>query len=194
MTMMIWIALGVSGFILGSYVIAIYNNLIATKHDVDRAWANIDVLLKQRHDELPKLIHVVESYMQYEQETLKQVIEARSRYAQASSFEQKNKLDNELARGMMGIIALAENYPELKANVQFQELQGRISKLEESIADRREFYNASVNAWNVHLESIPEIFFARLLAFRARELYRVEESERADVKMNLKLPSRPKSA
>lgn len=178
----------VSGIVIGFFV-TIYNNLISTKHDVERAWANIDVLLKQRHDELPKLIKVVETYMTYEQDTLKKIIEARSRYTPAASFQEKNQLDQDLHKGLMSLFALAENYPDLKANAQFQELQKRIAHLEGSIADRREFYNASVNSWNIRLESIPDVILARLLNYQPRELFKASDIERADVEINIQLPS-----
>lgn len=182
------VALIVCG-IAAAFLITVYNNLVATKHDVERAWANIDVLLKQRHDELPKLIKVVETYMSYEQDTLKKIIETRARYTQNASFQEKNRMDQDLHKGLMGLFALAENYPDLKANTQFQELQKRISHLEGSIADRREFYNASVNSWNIRLESIPDVFLARLLNYKPRELFRAAEVERADVEINIQLPS-----
>ncbi len=171
------------------FFVSVYNNLVSTKHDVERAWANIDVLLKQRHDELPKLIKVVETYMSYEQETLKKIVEARSRYSQSTSFQEKNRIDQDLHKGLMGLFALAENYPDLKANAQFQELQKRISHLEGSIADRREFYNASVNSWNIRLESVPDVFLARLFNYQPRELFKAAELERADVEINIQLPS-----
>lgn len=186
--MILYIALGVIGLVAFGYLVMIYNNLMTVKNDVDRAWSNIDVLLKQRHDELPKLLSTVESYMQYEQDTLKRIIEARSRYSHAGSQRDQMRADQELHRGLMGLFALAENYPDLKSNAQFQELQRRISQIESSIADRREFYNASSNAWNTAIEQVPEVLYAKFFSFKRRDLYEASDEERADVDVHLKVP------
>lgn len=138
------------------YAIMIYNQLVQVKHNVSKAWANIDVLLKQRHDELPKLVETCRQYMKFEQDTLVRVMEARSHVSTAR--EQQNigalgQAEGEL-RGALGkLFALAEAYPELKTNESFQHLQARISSLENAIADRREFYNESVNVNNVPISS-----------------------------------------
>jgi LemA protein len=166
------------------YLIVIYNNLVSIKHNVVKAWANIDVLLKQRHDELPKLVEVCKQYMKYEQETLQKVMRARS--AVASAREQGNigalgPAETQLRMGLGNLFALAEAYPELKANDNFQHLQQRISGLESAIADRREFYNESVNINNVRIEQFPDVLVARLFNFTAKQLLEFAEEERADV-------------
>ncbi|BBB28972.1 LemA family protein [Neptunomonas japonica] len=163
------------------YIISLYNNLVRLKHNVSQAWSNIDILLKQRHDELPKLIDTCREYMQYEQETLNRVIEARS---QVSSAQEKQDLkglgqaESQLRVGLGNLFALAEDYPELKANESFQHLQNRISGIENSIADRREFYNASVNIYNVRIEQFPDVLIAKQMNFTARDLL---EFKKADV-------------
>ena len=186
--MIIAISLGLVGVVAIAYSIAIYNNLVAVKNDVDRAWSNIDVLLKQRHDELPKLLKLVETYMQYEQDTLSRIIEARSRYATATRPAEQMKADSELHKGLMGLFALAENYPELKANSQFQELQRRISQIESSISDRREFYNASANSWNTTIEQVPEVVYSKILMFKPKDLFEANPYEREDVPVNIRTP------
>ncbi|MCM2324448.1 MAG: LemA family protein [Oligoflexia bacterium] len=170
------------------YAVAIYNGLVQLKHEIDRAWANIDVLLKQRFDEIPKLIAAVEGYMQYERETLTKIIEARNRYLAAGSVHDKLETSNALSGALKGLFALAENYPDLKANQNFVHLQQRVSGLEESLADRREFYNAAVNSFNIRIEQIPDVFVARALNYQRRELFKVPELEKRDVPISFKMP------
>jgi len=166
------------------YLISIYNHLVRLKHNVSKAWSNIDVLLKQRHDEIPKLVETCKQYMKFEQETLEKVMEARSRVSQARQNQDVPGLgmaEGALRMGLGQIFALAEDYPELRANENFQHLQGRISALENTIADRREFYNESVNINNIGIETFPDLIVARLLGFGARDLLEFEASEIADV-------------
>src|SRR5207302_7162288 len=127
------------------YVVMIYNGLIALKNDIDKAWANIDVMLKQRHDELAKLLAVCKGYMDYERDTLQKIVQARSMYQQAVTVDQKAQANQSMKAALRGLFAVAENYPDLKANNNFMQLEKRITKLENQIADRREFYNDSVN-------------------------------------------------
>jgi LemA protein len=177
------VVLGVLVAFIG-YVVAIYNRLVNLKHNVSKAWSNIDVLLKQRHDELPKLVATCKEYMKYEQETLDKVISARSRVFQAREAGDVGALgaaEGALRLGLGQLFALAENYPDLKANENFQHLQSRISGLENQIADRREFYNESVNRNNIGIEEFPDLIVARLFNFREAQLLAFEESEKADV-------------
>ncbi len=166
------------------YAVLIYNGLVALKHTVSKSLANIDVLLKQRHDELPKLVDTCKHYMQYEQKTLERVINARSNVARAQSSGDIGALGNaegELRAGLGQLFALAENYPELKTNETFQQLQDRISGLENAIADRREIYNEAVNNNNVRLEQFPDSLLARLGNFKAFALLQFAAEEKADV-------------
>lgn len=166
------------------YGITIYNALVALKHAVGKHLANIDVLLKQRHEELPKLVETCKQYMRYEQETFEQVIGARNRVAEAQTkgnMQQLGAAETSLRQGLGQLFALAENYPELKANDNFQHLQQRISGLENAIADRREVYNEAVNNNNVRLEQFPDVIIARFFAFQDFELLEFSESETADV-------------
>jgi len=166
------------------YAIMIYNNLVSLKHNVSKAWANIDVLLKQRHDELPKLVETCKQYMGYEQETLEKVMQARSAVSAAREKGDVSALgpaETQLRMGLGNLFALAEAYPDLKANESFQHLQGRISGLENAIADRREFYNESVNNNNVRIEQFPDVIIARNLGFGAKDLLEFSEEETKDV-------------
>jgi len=166
------------------YFIMIYNGLVVIKNNVAKAWANIDVLLKQRHDELPKLIDTCKTYMKYEQETLEKVINARSRVADARESHNVAALgaaEGALRAGLGNLFALAESYPELKANENFLHLQSRISGLENALADRREFYNDSVNVNNVRIEQFPDLIVARMFNFGAAELLSFDVSELEDI-------------
>lgn len=181
--MVVFIILAVLA-VITMYVIMIYNGLVVIKNNVAKAWANIDVLLKQRHDELPKLIDTCKQYMQYEQATLEKVIQARSRVADARESHNIAALgtaESALRSGLGNLFALAESYPELKANENFLHLQSRISGLENAIADRREFYNDSVNINNVRIAQFPDLFIARMFNFGAAELLSFEASELEDV-------------
>lgn len=166
------------------YAIILYNHLVALKHGVSKAWANIDVLLKQRHDELPKLVETCKQYMGYEQETLEKVMKARSAVSTARAkgdVSGVGSAETVLRAGLGNLFALAEAYPDLKANDTFQHLESRISGLENSIADRREFYNESVNNNNVRIEQFPDVIIARLLNFKEAELLEFSEEELQDV-------------
>lgn len=166
------------------YLIIIYNNLVALKHNVGKAWANIDVLLKQRHDELPKLVETCKQYMQYEQETLEKVMNARRSVANAQQQGDMGALgqaEGALRLGLGGLFAVAEAYPDLKADETFQHLQARITGLENAIADRREFYNESVNNNNVRIEQFPDLLIARFFHFKAHDLLEFADHELSDV-------------
>lgn len=166
------------------YGIFIYNGLVQLRHSVSKAWSNIDVLLKQRHDELPKLVEVCRQYKQFEQETLQKVTEARSRVqaaSQAGDIPALGVAEGVLRAGLGQIFAVVEAYPELKANEQFAQLMQRITSLEEAIADRREFYNESVNLNNVRVEQFPENLVAGLFGFGPRYLLTFAKEEVRDV-------------
>lgn len=182
-----WIVLGAVAFAaIGSilYVVGMYNGLVNLKHAVDRAWANIDVLLKQRHDELPKLVDTVKGYMAHEREVLQRITEARAAYEGARTVDEKGNADGQVRDALGRLFAVAESYPELKADASFQMLQERISLLEEQIADRREFFNHSVNAFNVRIEQLPDVFLARAMGLEPRELFEATGAERRDVRIS----------
>ena len=166
------------------YGVVTYNGLVQLKHNIAKAWANIDVLLKQRHDELPKLVEVCRQYKQFEQETLARVTEARARVAKAREDHDVPALgaaENLLRAGLGQIFAVAEAYPELKANEHFMQLQTRITALENSIADRREWYNESVNLHNVRIEQFPDLIIARMFSYTEQPLLQFSVAEKADV-------------
>ncbi len=170
---------------LAIYFITIYNSLVRLKNDIDKAWANIDVLLKQRHDELPKLIETCKGYMQYEQETLQKVVQARIAFSQASTVGQKAQADNMITAALKSLFALSESYPDLKTNNNFMQLQNRITELEEKIADRREFFNDDVNTYNIRIQELPDVFVAKMIGLARRDLFKVAEADRQDVEVKL---------
>ena len=172
------------GVVASVYLVMTYNNLVMVKNNVARAWANIDVLLKQRHDELPKLVEICKQYKQFEQETLVRVTQARSRVAQAQEAQNMAALgpaEGALRVGVARIFAIVESYPELKANRNFMQLQSRITGLENAIADRREYYNDSVNVNNSRVEQVPDVLIARVFGFREARMLDFEAYETADV-------------
>ena len=166
------------------YVISVYNGLVRLKNNIEKAWSNIDVLLKQRHDELSKLLETVKGYMKYEERVLKEVTEARTAFMSAQTVPDKARADGIMAGALKSLFAVAENYPELKANQSFTDFQDRISDLESEIADRREFYNDSVNTFNIRIEQIPDMFVARMLGYQRRDLFEVAEIDRQDVNIS----------
>jgi len=168
------------------YATMLYNNLVQLKHNVAKAWANIDVLLKQRHDELPKLVETCKQYMKFEQETLQKVMEARSKVfaaREAQNIPELGQAEGTLRATVGHLFALAEAYPDLKTNQSFQQLQARISSLENAIADRREFYNESVNVNNVRIEQFPDTIIAGMFHFMQAHLLEFGTAEKADVNM-----------
>ena len=175
--------LGVVVLVLG-YGVVIYNGLVQLKHNVAKAWANIDVLLKQRHDELPKLVEVCRQYKQFEQDTLSRVTEARAQVARAREAHDVPALghaENLLRSGLGRLFAVAEAYPELKANEHFAQLQTRITALENGIADRRELYNEAVNVHNVRIEQFPDTVVAGLFRYATQPLLQFSSAAKADV-------------
>lgn len=169
------------------YGILIYNNLIALRNSVLKNWSNIDVLLKQRYSEIPKLVDTVKQYMQFEQETLQNIVKARQNAIDASRVQDITQLgiaETDLQKGLIKLFALAENYPDLKTNKSFLQLQGRISDLENSISDRREFYNDSVNLNNIRIQQFPDVLVAKLFNFKNFDFLKFGTDELKDPKMS----------
>jgi LemA protein len=170
---------------LAIYGVILYNELVRLRIENDRAFANIDVLLKQRHDEIPNLVSCVKGYMDHERQTLEAVALARTASIGAASIAQKAQADLRLSGALHSLFAVAERYPQLKANQNFLALQKRISELEERIADRREFFNDDVATYNTRIAQLPEVFLARQMKLRPRQLFQVNEQERQQVELKL---------
>jgi len=166
------------------YGVRIYNGLVALRENVRKAWSNIDVLLTQRHDELPKLVETCKRYMAYEQETLERVMQARSAVFKAQGSGDVPALgaaEQQLREGLGRLFAVAENYPDLKADQGFKHLQTRISQLEDTIADRRELYNEAVNLNNIRIQTFPDLIVARMFEFKRSALLEFTEEQKRDV-------------
>jgi len=168
------------------YAISLYNQLVTLKHQAKKAWSNIKIALKQRNDELPKLIETCKQYMQYESTTLEKVIQARRQVIGAMQQDHLDALgaaEDRLRLGLGQLFAVAEEYPQLKSNEHFQHLQQRVTGLEENIADRREFYNESVNINNTRIEQFPDNVIAGLFRFQPFDLLQFSSQETRDVNM-----------
>ena len=168
------------------WIVGMYNGLVALKHNISEAWSNIDVLLKQRYDEVPKLVEACKQYMSFEQETLSRVIEARNLASQAratGNVAAVGTAEVALKGAVTQLFGLAESYPDLKANNNFQQLMTRISALEDSISDRREFYNEAVNLNNTRREEFPDLVLARMFGFAAADLLTFDPEELKDVEI-----------
>lgn len=185
------VMLFLAGFViigLALYFVSIYNGLVRLSRDVDKNWSNIDVMLKQRYDEIGKLVKVCEGYMKYERETLEKITSLRTDYMRAGSVEEKGKIDGAITGALKTIFAVAENYPDLKTNNNFIQLQTRISEIENNISDRREFYNDSVNFYNIRIHQIPDMIVAGMLGYKDKTLFKVSEEERKDVDIKFEFP------
>lgn len=183
-SLIILVVVAIVVVIIFGWFIAIYNSLVRLKNSIEKAWSNIDVLLKQRHDELTKLMESVKGYMKYEKTVLINVTKARTAFMSAKTVPEKAQADNMMTSALKSLFAVAENYPDLKANQNFIQFQSRISDIENQIADRREFYNDSVYTYNTRIQQIPYVFVASMLHYQSKELFKVDEADRQDVKVD----------
>jgi len=165
------------------YFVSIFNGLVRLSRNIDKAWANIDVILKQRNDELAKLIEVCKGYMNYEKSVLSNLTELRSGWMKATTLSDKANISNMISDSLKSLFAVAENYPNLKANENFLQLQNRISGLESELADRREFYNDSVTNYNIRIKSIPDMWVAGMMHYQPVDLFKVAEEDKKDVEI-----------
>jgi LemA protein len=158
--------------------IVIYNTLQRLRYAIARANANIDVLLKQRFDEIPQLVRVCANYASFERKTLQALTELRAQFDAARDLRKREQLDRQLTNQLVDLAATAESYPELKTSEQFLNLQRRVSDLEMEIADRREFSNQSVTEYNVRIASFPDLLVARIFRYTPMPVFEVESEAR----------------
>ena len=177
------ISLIIIGFI--SWFFTVYNGLIQVKENIKKSWANIDVLLMQRSDEIPKLIKVLKSFVKHEKKMFDNIMDARTSYLGASSVSEKADADNRMSEALKSVFALSEAYPELGSNDNFLKLQERISGLENEIADRRELYNESVNNYNIRIQSLPDMFIANTLGLPQEVMFKVDGNKKKDIDIDL---------
>ena len=172
--LMLFLALLVAAAI---YLVRIYNGLVALRENVRKAWSNIDVLLTQRHDELPKLVETCKRYMAYERETLERVMQARSAVFRAQGQGDVTALgaaEGQLRAGLGRLFAVAENYPQLRAAENFLSLQKSLSEIEEALQNARRYYNAVVRDLNIAVQSFPANLLAGALGFQPRAFFEIE--------------------
>jgi LemA protein len=172
-----------------AYFVMLYNSLVQVKNNVDQAWSNIDVLLKQRADELGKLIDAVKAYLGYERDLLTRLTTLRAQVARGGADAARLAAEKELSAGVGRLLAVAENYPDLKSSGNFLDLQRRITGLEEQIAHRREFYNDAVNINNVRMEQLPDRLLVGVAGLQRRPLFQASDQDRSDVDVEARLKS-----
>ena len=178
-----WIILAIVVVIIIA-IIAIYNSLVTMRQRVKNAWSQIDVQLQRRFDLIPNLVETVKGYMEHEADVLTKVTDLRSSWAEAKSVDEKAKLDNQLSESLKTIMAVAENYPDLKANQNFSELQTELTNTENKISYSRQFYNDTVTRYNTKLEMFPSNVIASVFNFKAEDLFEVADAE---VRQNVKV-------
>jgi LemA protein len=171
-------------FVFALYIIIVYNSLISKKVRVENAWSQIDVQLKKRYDLVPNLIETVKGYMKHEKELFENITKLRAQAINASDLKTKAKAEGELSATLKSIFAVAENYPNLKANENFLMLQEELSGIENKIAYARQFYNDSVLDYNTYLLSFPANIFANMFGFKQKEFFKAEEEEKKNVKVS----------
>ena len=168
--------------VVAGYLVIIYNRFISLRTGIDAAWSDIDIQLKRRYDLIPALVDTVRGYKDYEVATLEKVVQARQQGLDANSMEEKAAAANVISAALGKLFALAEAYPELKANTNFLHLQGELSGLENAIQNARRYYNAIARDYNYRLEAFPDLFVAQKFNFTGRKYFELDESESEAVK------------
>lgn len=171
-----WIILGVI-IVLAIIIAIMYNSLVTLKQRTQNAWSQIDVQLQRRFDLIPNLVECVKGYMTHESETLENVTKLRTSWSEATTADEKMKLDNELSSSLKSIMAVAESYPDLKANQNFISLQGELTDTENKISYSRQFYNDIVTRYNTKIQTVPSNIIAGIFGFKAQELYKIDTEE-----------------
>lgn len=182
--MWIYIILGIVA-ILAIYVIVTFNGLTQTRNRVDEAFATMDVYLKKRWDLIPNLVETVKGYMKHEKSTLKEIVELRNKAYDKMTEEDKVEVNNKLTQGISKLFALAESYPDLKANQNFMDLSAQLTKVEDDIANSRKYYNGAVRTLNDKVQMFPNNMIAGMLGFKTRKMFEAAETERKNVKVSL---------
>jgi LemA protein len=169
--------------VLVLFIISTYNSLVVKRNRVKNAWAQIDVQLKKRFDLIPNLVETVKGYAKHEAGTLEAVVKARNQYISAVTPEEMMKANNEMTGALSRLFALAENYPDLKANTNFMELQNELTQVEDKIAYARQFYNDTVMIFNNAIQVFPSNLLAGLFGFKEEAYFKADEAERQNVKV-----------
>lgn len=180
----LWIALGVVGVLLLAFVL-VFNRLVRNRNRVENAWAGIDVQLRRRYDLIPNLVETVEGYAAHERQLFEEVTRARAHGIEAEGIDQQARAENEITRGLRQLFAVAENYPQLRANENFLALQEELTATESKIAFARQFYNDQVLRYNTLIEQFPSLIVARMTDHTTRDFFEIEEESRAPVEVDL---------
>lgn len=170
--------------LLIGFVVALYNGLVKLRVLVEEAWSGIDVQLKRRYDLIPNLVETVKGYATHEKGTFEKIAELRSAAMKTESVEEKGKIENQLTSALKTIFAVAENYPQLKADANFLDLQKSLQTIEEEIQGARRYYNGAVREFNLKLSVFPNNIIAGFLGFKAKEFFEADETEKANVKVD----------
>jgi LemA protein len=177
--MVAWAVVGAIVVLLGLLGIAVYNRLVRAKNLVEEAWSGMDVQMKRRTDLIPNLVETVKGYMQHERGVLEQVTTLRAKSLSAATVEDRAAAEGAMSRALGALFAVAENYPDLKANQNFLELQKALSDIEEQLQLARRYYNGTVRDLNILIESFPSNLFASFFGFRKAAFFQIDEADRA---------------
>jgi len=186
----IWIVAGLAILGLVLYTVGLYNTFVRLGFANDQAFANIDSVLRQRHEEIPKLVNACQAYMEHERGVLEELTRLRTQADEAHGVDQKVKAENAIARQLGRLRLVLEAYPDLKASQNFMQAQQRMSEIETKINDRREFFNASATEYNTYIRQFPPLLFAPVLGFGKRSLLETPEELRANIPQPFPLKSR----
>ena len=172
-------AVGVLVLVVGFVLVTTYNAIVALRQRSDKAWSNIDVVLKQRHDQLPNLVSAVRGVMSYEQGVLTRVTEARAAYSPTAPIPAQAATSEETTAAVRSLFAVVERYPELKSAENVRDLQNQIERLEDMIADRRELYNDQIYRYNTRIDQVPGALIAPVFGWQPREFFTADEGDAA---------------
>jgi LemA protein len=178
-----WIIAGVAALIIVIWFIGSYNRFVSLRNRIEEAFSTMDVYLKKRYDLVPNLVETVKGYAEHESSTFENIVKARNMAMSAQSFEERAQGENMLSGTLKSLFALAENYPELKANQNFLDLQGQLSGIENDIVNSRKYYNAIVRDFNIAREAFPSVIVANMMRLEKKQLFEIEDAERQNVKV-----------
>lgn len=179
----LWIVIIIAAVLL-IIIISVFNRLVSLKNRTDEAWSDIDIQLKRRHDLIPNLVETVKGYAKHEKELFEKVTEARASAISSKSMADKAKAENQITEALKSVFAVAENYPNLKANENFVELQREVRDTEDKIQAARRFYNGNVRDLNIAIESFPSNIIANMFHYQKKQLFELEDvAERKNVEV-----------
>jgi len=167
--------------VLAGFIVVLYNRLVRSRNRVDTAWSDVDVQLQRRHDLIPRLVTAVDAYAKYERSTLELVTELRSEAMQQTNVDARGRAEEDLSAGVHKLIALAESYPDLKANENFLSLQNELVETEDYLQFARRYYNGSVRDYNTMTETVPSNIIANVFAFKGRDFFQKSSDDAANV-------------